>query len=62
MRDNTECIQKLDKLINRFILESRKFIEYTAFPYGTVDLLLSGEKNEKFVWDYEYFVFTMFSV
>ncbi|OMD62998.1 hypothetical protein BSK62_22075 [Paenibacillus odorifer] len=51
-------IKLLDKLINRFILESKKFVEYAAFLYGTVDLGAYDYKSSKLVCDFEYFAFT----
>lgn len=52
-----ELIKTLDKSINKFIFESKKFIEYSAFPYGLLDNLMVNMKTSKLVYDYEYFVF-----
>ncbi|MNW33897.1 hypothetical protein D3C74_108630 [compost metagenome] len=56
-KDN-DYIKKLDKLINRFIFEGRKFVDYAAFLYGTVDLVAYNYKSSKLVYDFEYFAFT----
>ncbi|WP_098743500.1 DUF5677 domain-containing protein [Paenibacillus sp. EZ-K15] len=53
-----ELIQKLDKIINKFIFESRKFVEYSAFPYGLLNNIKFQEKTIQLVYDFEYFVFT----
>ncbi|MBL5801140.1 DUF5677 domain-containing protein [Heyndrickxia sporothermodurans] len=50
--------QKLDKLINKFILHSKRFVEWSAFSYGTADLFRHPEPNNKFTYDHEYFNFT----
>ena len=42
-------IVSLNKIINKFILRSKAFVEYTAFPYGYVDLLQHGVKSSKSV-------------
>ncbi|MFJ2047908.1 hypothetical protein PTQ21_06190 [Paenibacillus marchantiae] len=51
-------IKQLDKLINSFIFESKKFTEYAAFLYGTMDLVAYDYKSSKLVYDFEYFAFT----
>lgn len=51
-------IKKMDKFINRFILRSSVFVEYSAFPFGFCDLVSKGEKNSKLTYDHEYFNFT----
>lgn len=57
--DNEQMyIKQLDKLINSFIFESRKFIEYAAFLFGTTDLVAYNYKSSKLVYDFEYFAFT----
>lgn len=56
--DKDIYIEELDKLINKFILRSKKFIECSAFPFGTFDALGYGEVNSKFTYDHEYFNFT----
>ena len=50
-------IVSLNKIINKFILRSKAFVEYTAFPYGYVDLLQHGVKSSKLTSDHEYFAF-----
>ncbi|MCP1310810.1 DUF5677 domain-containing protein [Paenibacillus tyrfis] len=55
MEDNLN--KELDKIINKFILESKKFVEYSAFPYGLLDNLMINKKTKKLIYDYEYFVF-----
>lgn len=51
-------IKDLDKMINKFILQSKKFVEYACFPYGLIDLAVANELTTKFVYDFEYFAFT----
>ncbi|MEK4053070.1 DUF5677 domain-containing protein [Paenibacillus sp. FSL F4-0087] len=53
-----ELIKRLDKQINKYIFESNKFIEYSAFPYGLLDNLMVNKKTVKLVYDFEYFVIT----
>jgi hypothetical protein len=53
-----ELIKSLDKLINKYIFESKKFVEFSAFPYGLLDNLMVNKKTSKLVYDFEYFVFT----
>jgi hypothetical protein len=48
----------LDKLLNKFIHESKKFVWYAAFPYGLADLIKDNVKSSKLTYDYEYFAFT----
>ena len=47
-----------DKLINRYILRGRKFVEYACFQYGKFSHLLSKEPDAGYVNDFQYFVFT----
>jgi len=56
--DKAVYLEELDKLINKFILRSKEFIEYSAFPFGTFDAIGYGEVNSKFTYDHEYFNFT----
>lgn len=56
--NNQDILTKLDKMINKLILNANRFIEVSAFPYGLVDLLKFDMKSEKLVYDYEYFVLT----
>lgn len=51
-------IMEMNKLINKFIFESSKFVWYAAFPYGLNDFFLVGEKTSKLAYDFEYFSFT----
>lgn len=51
-------IKEMDKLINRFIFQSRKFVGYAAFTYGLRDYEIVGVKSEKLTYDFEYFAFT----
>lgn len=51
-------VKEMDKLINRFILRAKKFVECSAFPYGTADLLRRPEATNKLTYDHEYFNFT----
>lgn len=55
---DAKYITDLDKLINRFIFQSRKFVDYACFPYGLVDLVVHDQFTTKFVDDFEYFAFT----
>ncbi|MCC5910030.1 MAG: hypothetical protein JJT76_06295 [Clostridiaceae bacterium] len=60
MGKKNETLKKLDKMIDRIILHSDRFIEFTAFPYGLNDLEIDQIDSAKvrLVYDYEYFVFT----
>ncbi|MDF1511452.1 DUF5677 domain-containing protein [Robertmurraya sp. DFI.2.37] len=51
-------IKDLDKIINKFILQSKKFVEYVCFPYGLIDLAVANQLTTKFIYDFEYFAFT----
>ncbi|RKQ34264.1 DUF5677 domain-containing protein [Oceanobacillus halophilus] len=51
-------VNELNKMINQFILHSKKFVEWSAFSYGAADLLRVPEPNNKFTYDHEYFNFT----
>lgn len=50
--------KKSDKLINRYILRGRKFVDYACFQYGAYNAAISGEADANFIDDYQYFVFT----
>ena len=56
--DKQEEIKKCDKLINRFILRSKKFIEYACFQYGKYKCMLGKKPDAEFISDFQYFVFT----
>ncbi|MFS0864766.1 DUF5677 domain-containing protein [Sediminibacillus sp. JSM 1682029] len=56
--DQKLYVNELNKLINQFILRSKKFVEWSAFSYGAADLLRQAEPNNKFTYDHEYFNFT----
>lgn len=43
-------VKEMDKLINRFILRAKKFVEYSAFPYGAADLLRRPEATNDFIF------------
>jgi hypothetical protein len=47
----------MDKLINSFIFEGRKFVEVVAHPYGLQELVQFGIKSTKLTYDFEYFTF-----
>ncbi|MRB36991.1 hypothetical protein GH861_28320 [Bacillus thuringiensis] len=53
-----QYIKKLDKILNQFILQSKKFVDYSCFPYGTHDLLSYNVTSVKLTYDFEYFSFT----
>lgn len=53
-----ELVTKSNKIINKYILESKKFIEYACFPYGKLNHAISGEKDAHYTYDFEYFAFT----
>ncbi|WP_059172303.1 DUF5677 domain-containing protein [Bacillus sp. FJAT-27445] len=57
-KDQELYVIDLNKLLNRFILHSKKFVEWSAFSYGAADLLQKREPNNKFTYDHEYFNFT----
>ncbi|MCT2534658.1 DUF5677 domain-containing protein [Aquibacillus koreensis] len=54
----TQYINKADKLLNKFIFESKKFVEYSCFPYGVTDQNKIENNYVNMVDDYEYFSFT----
>lgn len=58
MTNKVDVVNRLDKLLNKLILQSNRFIEYAAFPYGLFDLVTYQKTSIKLVYDYEYFVFT----
>lgn len=51
-------IKVLEKLINKFIFQSKKFVGYACFPYGFFDLSVYNELTPRFIYDFEYFAFT----
>ncbi len=51
-------IRECDKLINKFILRARKFIEYGCFQYGKYSYAIANEPDASFISDFQYFVFT----
>ena len=51
-------IIECDKLINKFILRARKFIDYGCFQYGKYQYAISKEADASFVSDFQYFVLT----
>jgi hypothetical protein len=58
LMNEDQYIVSLDKLLNRFIFEAKKFVWYAAFPYGLADLIKENVKSNKLTYDYEYFAFT----
>jgi hypothetical protein len=56
--DQKLYVKDLNKLINQFILRSKKFVEWSAFSYGAADLFIQSKPNNKFTYDHEYFNFT----
>ena len=56
--DKEQAIIECDKLINRFIFRSKKFIEYGCFQYGKYQYAISKKIDAYFVDDFQYFVFT----
>jgi len=56
--DQELYVKELNKLINQFILRSKKFVEWSAYSYGAADLFRQSEPNNKFTYDHEYFNFT----
>lgn len=56
--DKEQAIIECDKLINRFIFRSKKFIEYGCFQYGKYQYAISKKLDAYFVDDFQYFVFT----
>lgn len=51
-------IVECDKLINRYILRGKKFVDYACFQYGKCSFIVSKEPDAGFVDDFQYFVFT----
>lgn len=52
------CEEYTNKLINRFLLHGKKFVDYSCFQYGKTSTIVSGEKSDAYVDDFQYFVFT----
>jgi len=53
-----EIIKAADKLINKYIFQSDKFIWYACFQYGEAHTRMLGEKSIRYAYDFEYFAFT----
>ena len=53
-----EAISQCNKYINKYILRGRGFVWYACFRYGDAYLHITGEPDERFVDEYQYFVFT----
>lgn len=51
-------IAECDKLINKFILRGKKFIDYACFQYGKYGYIISKKPDAGFISDFQYFVFT----
>ena len=51
-------ISECDKLINKFILRGKKFIDYACFQYGKYGYIISKKPDAGFISDFQYFVFT----
>ncbi len=51
-------IIECNKLINKFIFRSRKFVEYACFQYGKCKYAISKKVDASFISDFQYFVFT----
>lgn len=47
-----------NKLINRFLLHGKKFVDYSCFQYGKLSTIVGGEKSDAYIDDFQYFVFT----
>ena len=50
--------KKCDKLINRYLLRGKKFVDYACFQYGAYNAAISGKADAHFIDDFQYFVFT----
>lgn len=61
-RGNNMCkrneINECDKLINKYILRARKFIEYGCFQYGKYSYAIGKKPTADFISDFQYFVLT----
>lgn len=53
-----QYINQLNKLINRFILQSDRFVDYACFPYGLLEYGQTSKLTKKLIYDFEYFAFT----
>ena len=51
-------INECDKLINKYILRARKFIEYGCFQYGKYSYAIGKKPTADFISDFQYFVLT----
>lgn len=51
-------VKRCDKLINKYILQGEKFVDYACFQYGVLNAKISGKADAHFISDFQYFVFT----
>lgn len=51
-------INECDKLINKYILTARAFIEYGCFQYGKYSYAIGKKPTADFISDFQYFVLT----
>ncbi|MEH6948309.1 hypothetical protein V7068_14810 [Bacillus sp. JJ634] len=42
-----DLIKSMDKLINRFIFEGKKFVDVSAHPYGLMEVVQFDVKSSK---------------
>lgn len=48
--------KKCDKLINRYLLRGKKFVDYACFQYGAYNAAISGKADAHFIDGFQYFV------
>lgn len=58
MENEKVYIGQCDKIINKMILRGKKFVDYGCFSYGSLNYMISGEVDSRFIDDFQYFVFT----
>lgn len=56
--DREKIITQCDKLINKFLLRGKAFVEYACFQYGQFNFTVGGKPDAHFIDDFQYFVFT----
>lgn len=55
--EKLHIIKSMDKFINCFIFEEKKFMDVVAHLYGLMDLIQYNIKSVKLLYDFEYYTF-----
>lgn len=56
--DREKAVIQCDKLINKFLLRGKAFVEYACFQYGQFNYIMGEKPDARFIDDFQYFVFT----